>query len=181
MESEFNIMQQIKRRFFAMRNGLIADTLRKAGSPFKIIFGLNIPQIAEIAKEFGKDKILADRLWQNKTTRESMLIAPMMMNPDAVTMEDGLMMVSESPSAEIIDSLCHKLLRHLPFSLDLAIALSESDNEMARYASMRILWHHITTSTEIVRKIAEAEISRNCGLTRQPATQIIGEIEFMES
>lgn len=181
MESEFNIMQQIKRRFFAMRNGLIADTLRKAGSPFKIIFGLNIPQIAEIAKEFGKDKILADRLWQNKTTRESMLIAPMMMNPDALTIEDGIRMVLESPSAEIIDSLCHKLLRHLPFSLDLAIALSESDNEMARYASMRILWHHITTSTETVRKIAEAEISRNCGLTRQPATQIISEIEFMES
>lgn len=181
METEFNIMQQIKRRFFAMRNGLVADTLRRAGSPFKIIFGLNIPQITEIANEFGKDSILAHRLWQNKTTRESMLIAPMMMTTDNITMDDGLRMVLESPSSEIIDSLCHKLLRHLPFSLDLAMTLSESDNDMARYASMRILWHHISTSTETVRKIAEAELSRNCGLTRQPASQIISEIEFMES
>ena len=28
---EYNRMQIIKRRFFAMRNGIIADTLRKAG------------------------------------------------------------------------------------------------------------------------------------------------------
>ena len=51
--SDFNPLQNIKRRFFALRNGVIADTLRRAGSPFKIIFGLNLPQLAEIAAELG--------------------------------------------------------------------------------------------------------------------------------
>ena len=35
-----NEMQIVKRHFFAMRNGIIADTLRRAGSPYHIIFGL---------------------------------------------------------------------------------------------------------------------------------------------
>ena len=49
VETSFNEMQTVKRHFFALRNGVIADALRRAGSPFRIIFGLNLPQIAEIA------------------------------------------------------------------------------------------------------------------------------------
>ena len=38
-------IRQIKSDFFSLRNGEIADTLRKAGSPYKIIFGLQMPQL----------------------------------------------------------------------------------------------------------------------------------------
>ncbi len=64
-------MQQIKRRFFAMRNGVVADMLRRAGSPFHIIFGLNLPQIVEIASEIPETQreAMADALWQNRSTR----------------------------------------------------------------------------------------------------------------
>ena len=47
---QYNQMQIIKRRFFAMRNGIIADTLRKAGLDYRMIFGLNLPQITDIAR-----------------------------------------------------------------------------------------------------------------------------------
>ena len=33
-------IRQIKSDFFALRNGVIADKLRSAGCPYKIIFGL---------------------------------------------------------------------------------------------------------------------------------------------
>ena len=42
-------LQQIKSRFMAMRNGIVADALRKGGMPHKVIFGLNVPQLSEIA------------------------------------------------------------------------------------------------------------------------------------
>lgn len=61
--SDFSRLQHVKRRFFAMRNGVIADTYRRAGSPFRIIFGLNLPQITEIAAEFAPDSELAAELW----------------------------------------------------------------------------------------------------------------------
>lgn len=179
MESGYNTMQLVKRRLFAMRNGLIADTLRKAGSPFKIIFGLNIPQIKEIADEFGKDKTLADKLWENRTTRESMLLAPMMMYPEDITSARAIEMVKESPSAEITDSLCHKLLRQLPYSFDLAVQLSDETDEMSRYAAIRLLWHHISSHTEIVKSIAEKEYNHNCRMTKIAAQQLIEEIQFL--
>lgn len=179
MEQEFNQMQLVKRRLFAMRNGLIADTLRKAGSPFKIIFGLNIPQIKDIADEFGKNQELADRLWANRTTRESMLLAPMMMNIDNITPDMALKMVKECPSAEITDSLCHKLLRNLPGSFELAKLLSNETDEMSRYAAIRLLWHHITTNTAQVKTLAEKEFDRDSMLTKIPAKQLIEEIEFL--
>ncbi len=40
---------EIKQRLYAMRNGVIADSLRNAGSPYRSIFGLNLPQLTEIA------------------------------------------------------------------------------------------------------------------------------------
>ena len=49
--SEFNQIQLIKRRFFAMRNGIVADTIRKAGFDYRMIFGLNLPQLKDIAAE----------------------------------------------------------------------------------------------------------------------------------
>ena len=87
--TQFNDMQSVKRQFFAYRNGIIADTMRKAGSPFKIIFGLNIPQIKQIASEIGKNKALAAKLWNNTTTRESMLLAPMIYPADELDIAEA--------------------------------------------------------------------------------------------
>ncbi|MGN1238657.1 MAG: DNA alkylation repair protein, partial [Muribaculaceae bacterium] len=70
-------LKDIKQQFFTYRNGILADRLRSAGDCHSVIFGLNLPQIADIAKMAGTDKTLAEQLWDNTTTRESRLIAPM--------------------------------------------------------------------------------------------------------
>ncbi len=178
--TEFNPLQQIKRRFFALRNGVIADTLRKGGSPFRIIFGLNVPQIADIARETGPDEDLARALWNNTSTRESMLLAPMLMDPAAVTPERAAGMIDRSPCAEVTDMLCHRLLRHAPDAFQLACGLARSQSDMRRYAAMRLLWHFIGGHTqEQTLALARSEASRQCPLTLQPARQIVDEIEFM--
>ena len=88
--SEFNKMQTVKRRMFAMRNGIIADSLRKAGSPFRMIFGLNLPQLDEIAADTGKDEELALMLFADRNNRESSLLAPMIMPEQCMTPELAL-------------------------------------------------------------------------------------------
>lgn len=177
--TEFNTIQTIKRRFFAMRNGIVADTLRRAGSPFKIIFGLNMPQIAEIAAETPHDPSLARQLWANSTTRESMLMAPMLMPVDEMSLEEALEWIGMSPAAEVTDVLCHRLLRHHTMSYDMACRLASSDSDMQRYGAMRLLWHHLTRQPDAIRLMAQNELERNCQLTHQPAIQIIDELDFM--
>ena len=68
-------IKEIKHNFMAFRNGIVSDTLRKAGMPYNIIFGLQLPQIAEIARSNEKNLELADALWQDSGVRESRLLA----------------------------------------------------------------------------------------------------------
>ena len=68
-------IKQIKHNFMAYRNGIVSDTLRKAGMPYNIIFGLQLPQIAAIAREYGASDELADSLWKDSGVRESRLLA----------------------------------------------------------------------------------------------------------
>ena len=42
-EGTFNLMQSVKRRFYAMRNGMLAAQMRQGGVDYRINFGLNIP------------------------------------------------------------------------------------------------------------------------------------------
>lgn len=67
--AEFNQIQEIKRRFFAMRNGIVADTMRKGGLGYKMVFGLNLPQIVEIAADITPSRELAEQLGRRTHTR----------------------------------------------------------------------------------------------------------------
>lgn len=178
---KFNTMQLIKRRFFAMRNGIVADTLRRNGSVHKFIFGLNLPQIADISESFQSDVQLARELWANVSTRESMLLAPMLFPEGTMLYEEAKTWVGSSVSAETTDVLCHRLLRKLPFSFELAQELLHSPRELDRYAALRLLWHHISSYPEKIKELAELELRNMSQLTAQPARQIIEEIEWMQS
>lgn len=88
-EGTFNLMQSVKRRFYAMRNGMLAAQMRQGGVDYRINFGLNIPQIKDIAAELIASGLsaaelasLARALWDNESTRESRLLAPMILPPE---------------------------------------------------------------------------------------------------
>lgn len=158
-ESSFNDMQSVKRNFFAMRNGVIADTLRRSGSPFKIIFGLNLPQISEIALRSPHGRDLAERLWANATTRESMLIAPMLVEGEEFTVDDARRWIAEIPAEEVADVLCLKLLKKLPFASELADELAASDNAMSRYTGLRLKFNILNSDVKDALRYAESVLS----------------------
>ncbi|MDE6301353.1 MAG: DNA alkylation repair protein [Muribaculaceae bacterium] len=138
-ETGFNRMQTLKRRMFAMRNGVVADALRQAGCPRRIIFGLNLPQLTEIASEFGPDAQLALELFRDVNVRESQLLAPMLMPREAVTDEAAAKLAEGVAWAEEADILCNKLLRWLPGAPDLATRLCASENRLKRYTGLRLM------------------------------------------
>ncbi|MDE6041722.1 MAG: hypothetical protein K2F99_09125 [Muribaculaceae bacterium] len=170
MES-YTPMQTIKRRMFAMRNGVVADALRKGGSPFPIIFGINLPQLVEIASSTGKNKELAEKLWGNTTTRESMLIAPMLMPVQEFGIEDARRWASGATVAEVADILCHRLLRHLPFAWALAEEYADS------YIGLRLAFNLVASDPEHALRIAEAAIGNET--LRPLAERLKEEAEYL--
>lgn len=177
--TDFNLMQRVKRDLYAMRNGAIADRLRRLGSPHRIIFGLNLPQLTEIASRYARDPALAEELWANTSTRESMLLAPIIYPAEDMTMETALRWIDTIPSAEVADILCHRLLRKLDFAPALVDALARSPHDIDRYTALRLAFNLLPSRPDVARSLAEAELSSGTPLTASICRALIDEINFL--
>lgn len=174
-------MQTVKRRLFAMRNGIIADVYRKAGSPYRIIFGLNLPQIVEIAAETEPSRELSEALWANTTTRESLLLAPMIMPKETFTINDARRWTSSIPDSEAADILCHRLLKHMPYAAEIALELAKSDNAMQRYTGVRLAFNIIYKDSVSACQAARSALKINADDTAaRVANQILDEARECE-
>ncbi len=190
-EKSFNLMQTVKRRLYAMRNGALAAQMRNGGLNYRINFGVNIPQIKEIASDLLQTGLtttelvdLANALWSNENTRESRLIAPMILPIEAMTPELATRWLREAQTTEIADHLCHSLLRKLPYADAAANAvLADADaSDINRYAALRLILNRlILRKTEPAQAVEQArnEQARKCPLTNTIAAQIINEADFM--
>ena len=179
-DPSFGKMQNVKRRFFALRNGDIANTLRKAGSPYRIIFGLQLPQILEVAAASGIDSALAESLWANDSTRESRLMAPMVADRQTFSLNDAQRWISSLVSTEEVDLLCHRLLRHLPFASEI---ISESGmdgrSDIEHYLALRLARNLVYNNATMALEAAKRELKRDCAMTKRLATETIEEAEFV--
>lgn len=126
-------LRTIKQHFMAMRNGVVADTLRSAGLPHRVIFGLNLPQIAAIARDVEQSEAIASALWEDKNVRESRLLAAYLMPPDRMTPDKAIGMAGGCTTREEADILCFRLLRRLSFAESLADTLEASSDFMTAY------------------------------------------------
>lgn len=178
--AEFNDMQRLKRRFFAMRNGALAEQLRQNGAPYRIIFGLNLPQIAEIAAETPPSPEMAERLWANRTTRESMLIAPMLYPSAAMRPLTALRWAMTADTTEVVDVLCHRLLRRLDYCFDIADELWCAPAPINRYAALRLMLNRFPQQIDIIEGRAREEAGRNHPMTASLCRQILDEVEFIK-
>lgn len=115
METQ-EIIKSIKKQFMAYRNGIVADTLRAAGMDcYNIIFGLNVPQLAQVAGTQIPSNALAEALWSDTGVRESRLLATYLFVPEEIDAEYALRLMSEVRTQEEADMLSFRLLRRLPF------------------------------------------------------------------
>ena len=131
-------VQEIKKTFYAYRNGIIADRLRNAGDCHAVIFGLNIPQIVNIANELGQDTHLARQLWSNSNSRESRMLAPMLFPCDELGYDEACLWIEDVENVEIADNLCHKLLRKVDSAEKLFQKYANADKDLLRYVAFRL-------------------------------------------
>lgn len=127
------MIKKIKHQFMAYRNGIISDTLRKAGMPYNIIFGLQLPQLSAIAREIEPSMELAMELWSDKGVRESRLLACWVFPAESMSEEICIQLASSLQTKEEADILCFRLLRKLPFAETLALKLTACDSPLEIY------------------------------------------------
>ncbi len=136
------LTKEIKHQFMTYRNGIVSDTLRKAGMNYNIIFGLQLPQLSAISRsvmekvsaEEGITALtLAESLWNDKGVRESRLLSSYLFPPEEIPREKALELANDLITREEADILSFRLLRRLPFAADLAEELLRSANPLTAY------------------------------------------------
>ena len=189
METQ-EILRAIRKEFFAFRNGIVADKLRKAGDPHSMIMGCLLADVMEIASRTREDindkaqlQALARELWDDTNSRECRLAAPMLYPAELMPPEEGLEWCLGVESVEIADNLCHKLLRHTANADSLFRKLIAQEQTMIKYTGYRLLLNLLLTgktqATAGLKSIVEAE----AGHAQPPLTALLRDVmeEFQEN
>ena len=137
------IIVAIRKQFFSLRNGMIADTLRKGGLEQKYIFGLQLPQIKEIASQFHSDDNnetaeIARCLWSDRECREARLLACHLMPPSMMTEKEAKEWAEDVRTREEADILAFRLLRYVASNRSIIMWLKDSDSDLKKYTATAI-------------------------------------------
>lgn len=131
--------QDIRKEFFAYRNGIIAEQLRAAGDPHTMIMGCQLTDVIAIAEHYEKSAELAQALWNDVNHRECRMAATMLYPTENFDIETAVAWCQSVESVEIADVLCHRLLRHLPYAIELWKQLLTYDKKLVQYTAWRLL------------------------------------------
>lgn len=163
-------IREIRKEFFAFRNGIVADKLRQAGDPHSMIMGCLLVDIMGITARFREAigdaqqlAAIASELWSDTKSRECRLAAPMLHPSQLMTMELALQWCQTVETVEVADNLCHKLLRHLDCSDTLFRQLIADEKPLIKYTGYRLLLNLLLLEkahpTASLRTIVETEAS----------------------
>lgn len=178
-----DILREIRKEFFAFRNGIIADKLRKAGDPHSMIMGcllVDVIAIAQRSRQAINDEenlaAIAQELWNDTNSRECRLAAPMLYPIRLMTNDMARQWCETVETVEVADNLCHKLLRQLPDAGSLFRQLIGDEHPLVKYTGYRLMLNLLLLGKEpssaTLKTIVEAEAKQ----AQQPLKSLLKDI-----
>lgn len=141
------LIKDIKKELRASMNGIASAKMREAGMPFKLIFGVELPRLQSIAKEFEPNHQLAQQLW-NENIRESKLLATMLMPTDNFYPEIADIWVDEIPTAEVAQVATMYLFSRLPYAPSKAFEWIANESEMRQLCGYLVIMRLLIQGAE---------------------------------
>lgn len=109
------LIKQIKTQLRLSMNGVASQSMREKGLNYKLNFGVELPRIKEIARQFDQNHDLAQALWK-ENIRESKILAGMLQPIDTFFPEIADIWVEDIHNAEIAELTCMNLFQYLPYA-----------------------------------------------------------------
>jgi len=109
------IIKEIKTQLRSSMNGVASQSMREKGLAYKINFGVELPRLKEIAKQYDQNHDLAQTLWK-ENVRESKILAGMLQPIDTFFPEIADIWVEDIHNSEIAELTCMSLFQYLPYA-----------------------------------------------------------------
>lgn len=131
-------LKEIKRSFRLKMDGAASRSMRDKGLDYKLNWGVGLPELKAMAKEYGKDYDLAIALWK-EDIRECKILATLMMPPERMLPEVVDIWMEQTPSQEIAEWAAANLYQHLDYAPMLAFKWISSDKELPQICGYQLL------------------------------------------
>lgn len=137
-EDTHNKLNQIKRSFRLMMNGVTAQSMRSKGLDYKLNWGTNIIDLKTMAQEYGKDYDLAVALWK-ESIRECKILATLIMPANQMHEELACTWMDQAQTQEMAEMLALNLFQYLSYASKLAYRWLASDKALYQICAFQIL------------------------------------------
>ncbi len=131
-------LNEVKQWFRSYMDGTVAESMRQKGLSYRVIWGISIIHLQEMAKEIGQDEALARQLWK-EDCRECKILATLVMPHDSMTIDETRQWVATLSTKETAQWLAFNLVRHLPFAKEWAEEAQNSNNTLEICCAQNVL------------------------------------------
>lgn len=131
-------LKNIKQSFRLMMNGPASQSMREKGLNYKINWGVPIPSLKQMAKEYGKDYDLAIELFK-EDIRECKILATMIMPPEKFLPEIADIWMEQTISHEIAEQLAFNLMQYVDYAPVIAFEWIASDKPLYKLTGYHLL------------------------------------------
>lgn len=110
----------LKKELRAYMNGVASSSMRNSGiDGYRVIFGVDVVRLKELASEYGKDHALAQELWK-ESVRECKILATMIQPVESFYPEIADIWVSDIKTQEMAEQASMNLFQFLPYASEKA-------------------------------------------------------------
>ncbi len=134
-----NTLLEIKKELRANMNGIASAAMRQT-EDYRVNWGIELPRVQMIAKEFEPSRELAQALW-NERVRECKILACILMPANDFIEEICDIWVEEIHTEEIAQIFCLHLVSRLPFASHKAFQWMASESAMLQNCGYLTLCH----------------------------------------
>lgn len=134
------LVQAIKAELRLYMNGVMAQSLRERGLKYRLIFGVELPRLKEIAAGYPKSHDLAQSLWK-EDIRECRILAGYLQPVETFYPEIADIWLEQMHDTELVDYTCMNLFRHLPYASEIAFQWMAAEPVLTQYCGFRLMCH----------------------------------------
>jgi 3-methyladenine DNA glycosylase AlkD len=124
-------------------NGVLSQSLREKGLQYRLIFGIELPRLREIAAGYEPNHELAQALWK-EDIRECKILAGYLQPSNTFDPELADFWMESVHNTELADYLSMILFRRLPYASQKAFEWIASGERMKMYTGFRLMSHLFT-------------------------------------
>jgi len=131
-------LREIKKELRGNMNGVASTLMRQRGVNYHVNFGIELPRLQEIARQFAPDHKVAQQLW-HENVRESKILATMLMPTANYDPEICDIWAEQIPNAEIAQMAVMNLFSRLPYASDKAFEWMASSQLMLQLCGFLLI------------------------------------------